>query len=90
MTETPEIRRKRLYMRATHRGIKEMDIIMGHWARVRLGAADADLLAIFEELLEENDQDLYQWVSQQAVPPLKYKGIVADLRDLMDKRKDFA
>jgi hypothetical protein len=32
MTETREIRIKRLRMRAWHRGIKEMDLILGGWA----------------------------------------------------------
>jgi antitoxin CptB len=32
MAETREIRIKRLRMRAWHRGIKEMDLILGGWA----------------------------------------------------------
>lgn len=90
MSEPHDIRLKRLTMRANHRGTKEMDIILGRWAAARLSSADADTLDIFEELLEENDQDLYLWVSSQTSPPPKFKGFVGDLRKIMDERKDFA
>ncbi len=86
MSETPEIRLKRLSMRAHHRGTKEMDIILGRWADMRLHAADPDVLDIFEDLMEENDQDLYLWVSSQAEPPPQFKAIVADLRSIMGAR----
>lgn len=87
MTETPETRLKRLQMRATHRGTKEMDIIFGKWADLRLAAADSETLDIFEDLLDENDQDLYQWVTAQVDPPLKFKGILTDLRQIVGIRK---
>lgn len=32
MTETPEIRLRRLKMRSWRRGMKEMDLILGHFA----------------------------------------------------------
>ena len=38
--ETREIRLKRLKMRAGHRGIKEMDLILGGWAARNLETAD--------------------------------------------------
>ena len=69
MSETPEIRRKRLRMRAWHRGIKEMDLILGGWADRFLMDADADTLDAFEAVLAEADHDLYQWISGQADAP---------------------
>jgi len=89
MSETREIRLKRLYMRATHRGTKEMDIIFGKWAELRLSAADDAILDIFEALLEENDQDLYLWASAQAEAPQEFKGIMADIRMIVGTHKDF-
>ncbi len=53
----------RLRMRSNRRGTKEMDLILGRFAAARLdgfGAADLDL---YEAVLEENDQDLYLWVT---------------------------
>lgn len=69
MTETDEIRRKRLYMRSIRRGIREMDLILGAFAEARLPALDPQLLDLYEELLSENDQDLYRWVSGQELAP---------------------
>lgn len=89
MSEPHAIRLKRLTMRAGHRGTKEMDIILTRWTDLRLQNADTQTLDIFEALLEENDQDLYQWVSEQGEPPLELKGIVADLRAIVGGRKEF-
>lgn len=69
MKETRETRLKRLRMRAWHRGIKEMDLILGRWADAHLEAVDDDTLDAFEAVLAEADQDLYAWVSGQADPP---------------------
>ena len=68
-TEPHDIRLKRMYMRATHRGIKEMDIILGNFATDRLAEFDTAGLDLFDALLEENDQDLYQWVTGQIPAP---------------------
>ncbi len=77
--ETPEHRLKRLYMRSMRRGIKEMDIILMRYADVRLAGMDGAALENYELLLEENDQDLYQWVSGQSAPPERYKAMISDI-----------
>lgn len=69
MSETREIRLKRLRLRAWHRGIKEMDLILGGWADRNLTDADDATLDAFENVMAEADHDLYQWVSGQAEPP---------------------
>jgi len=69
MDETRETRVKRLRMRAGHRGIKEMDLILGGWAERHLDAADDATLDAFETVMAEADHDLYQWVSGQAEAP---------------------
>jgi len=61
------------------RGIKEMDILLVRFADARLDGLDPDGLDLFEALLAENDQDLYQWVSGQADPPSVYGGLVEDI-----------
>ena len=69
MSETRDIRIKRLRMRAWHRGIKEMDLILGGWADRHLETADDPTIDAFEVVLAEADHDLYAWVSGQAEPP---------------------
>jgi len=77
--ENRDIRRKRLAMRAGHRGIKEMDLILGGWAARHLDGADDAMLDLFERVLAEADHDLYQWVSGQAEPPEPYRAFMAEL-----------
>ncbi len=77
--ESPEHRLRRLTMRANRRGIKEMDIILGHYAEARLGAMDAATLDLFDAFLSENDQDLYQWVTGQGVAPARFAPLIDDI-----------
>ncbi len=77
LTESPDVRLKRLRMRSSRRGIREMDIILGDFARRALGDLRPRALDLYEELLEENDHDLYQWVSGRAAAPERYLSLVA-------------
>lgn len=70
MTETRDARLKRMRMRSWRRGIKEMDLILGPYADAKLAELDEPTLDLYDRLLEENDQDLYPWVSgAQPCPP---------------------
>jgi len=71
VTDAPaaEARLKRLRLRSWRRGTREMDLILGPFADAAASTMGARDLDLYERLLEENDQDLYQWVSGQAEPP---------------------
>ncbi|WP_246175155.1 succinate dehydrogenase assembly factor 2 [Paracoccus limosus] len=58
-----EARFKRLRMRSWRRGTKEMDLILGPFSDSQLGALSAGELDLYEQLLDENDQDLYLWIA---------------------------
>ncbi|MBU2983223.1 succinate dehydrogenase assembly factor 2 [Lentibacter algarum] len=81
--ETHEHRLKRLHMRSMRRGIKEMDLIFMRFAAARLEGMSADELDAYEALLDENDQDLYQWVSGQVAPPDAHSVLVSEISDLV-------
>jgi len=54
-----DIRRKRLLFRCWHRGIREMDLILGRFADAEIATlADAELDEL-ERLIEVPDPDLY-------------------------------
>lgn len=76
-------------MRAWHRGIKEMDLILGGWADRHLAGADAGTLDAFEAVLAEADHDLYQWVSGQVEPPEMHRPMIerlaADMRPTLGR-----
>jgi antitoxin CptB len=81
MAEVHEHRIKRLHMRSMRRGIKEMDLILPAFAKVHLATmGDADL-TLYDNMLNENDHDLYQWVSGQSDPPAPYAALVGLIRD---------
>lgn len=81
--ETRETRLKRLSMRSMRRGTKEMDIILIRYSAARLDAMDAASLDAYEALLDENDQDLYQWISGQKPAPDGHAPLIADIRALV-------
>ncbi|MBZ8118704.1 succinate dehydrogenase assembly factor 2 [Roseovarius sp. LXJ103] len=74
--ETREVRLRRLTMRSMRRGIKEMDIILSRFAAAQLDDMSAQELDIYDAFLEENDQDLYQWVTGQIEGPGAYDGLI--------------
>jgi antitoxin CptB len=67
------IDRKRLLWRATHRGIKEMDIIIGGFATANLAdLPDADM-AEFAAITEYPDQEMLAWVTRQTEIPVEFQ-----------------
>ena len=57
-----DIRRKRLLFRSTHRGIKELDVFLGEFAKQHALTLDAVQTGRFEALLEQSDNDLFDWI----------------------------
>lgn len=80
MTEETRLTRlKRVRMRAWHRGMKEMDIILGRFADEVLDGFSDDALDHLELLMEENDQDLYQWVTGQTRVPARFAELIGQI-----------
>ena len=61
--------RKRLLWRANHRGIKEMDMLIGGFASSRLSEMTLGELSTFETILEIPDQELLAWATRQEQVP---------------------
>jgi len=63
-------RRRRLLWRATHRGIKEMDLLLGCFAAARVEAMNEQALRELEAIVLLADQDLLGWIMRESpVPP---------------------
>lgn len=78
--ETPHERLKRLRMRGWRRGTKEMDLILGPFCDALLeGRKTCDLDAL-EALMEENDNDLYLWISGAQPSPEPFAAMVGVVR----------
>ena len=78
-----ETKRKRLKMRAMRRGIKEMDLILKNFADLNLNLMSELELANFENLLLENDQDLYQWSTGQVDPKKEFVELIQDIKNFI-------
>ena len=63
MTQTLDSRRKRIIWRATHRGIREMDYVVGTFVRAHVGEASEAELTELERIIELPDQDLMAWMT---------------------------
>lgn len=62
-------RRRRLKFRCWHRGMKEVDLILGRFADAAVDGMDEAQLVAFEALLDEPDPQILAWVTgQEAVP----------------------
>lgn len=66
-------------MRSMRRGIKEMDIILGRFAAAGLGGLSEAELDLYDQLLSENDHDLYQWVTGQTAPPARFADLIGQI-----------
>jgi antitoxin CptB len=71
---------KRMRMRSWRRGTKEMDLILGPFAEREIVSLPKELLAAYDALLSENDQDLYLWVSGACTAPAAFSPIVGKIR----------
>lgn len=73
-------RRRRLKFRAWHRGMREVDLLLGRFADVSVdGMGEADLAA-FEALLDVPDPDILGWVTGElTVPEADRTPLVAQL-----------
>nr|WP_170789008.1 succinate dehydrogenase assembly factor 2 [Ruegeria lacuscaerulensis] len=72
-------------MRSMRRGIKEMDLILSAYADRNLGSMEEALLDLYDALLHENDQDLYQWVTGQVSTPDPYADLISDIAQTFQK-----
>lgn len=68
--ELIENKRRRLIFRSDHRGTKEMDIILGSFARAHVPDFTEEELSEFDTLLSNNDPDLYNWITKKEAPPV--------------------
>ncbi len=64
-----ETRRKRARFRAWHRGMREMDLILGGFADREMASMSPADLAEFEALLYETDAEFLDWITGRKPVP---------------------
>ena len=77
ITAASETRLKRLRWRC-RRGTRELDALLGGWLDVHDARAKDDALASFDELLDQPDPQIWDWLMGNAQPPR------ADWQEIVD------
>lgn len=84
-TEFAEIRLRRLRMRSWRRGMKEMDMILGPFSDGPLAQLSEAELASYEEMMEENDQKLYRWITARVADTPEVDRGPGQLASILDR-----
>lgn len=77
-----DVRRRKALFRSWHRGMREMDLILGNFADSSIAGLTDEELDQYEALMEVPDSDLLSWITGQADIPAHhdtpvYRKIVA-------------
>ena len=79
-------RQRRLLFRCWHRGIREMDLVLGRFADAHLASLSDSELDEIERWLDVPDQQIFVWVNgMEPVPPNYDTSLFRRLRSVHDK-----
>lgn len=71
---------KKLLYQSCHRGCKETDLIIGEFAKLHLAKMSDAELAIFRQILQFSDSDIYDWYTKKKpVPKEKSSDIITQI-----------
>ena len=84
LKETVEARRKRLLWRASHRGTREMDLLLGGFAKSRIESFGETELDELETIIGLPDPELMGWILGGV--PVPQRQVTATLKALLDYR----
>jgi antitoxin CptB len=68
-SEGLDARRRRLLFRCRHRGIREMDFVLGRFADAQLARLNDAELDVLESWLDIPDQQMFAWVNGSEPTP---------------------
>jgi len=71
---------KQLLYRSIHRGCKETDFLIGGFAKENLKQMNDKELQIFDDFLQEDDMEIYDWILAKITVPQKYFSVVQKIQ----------
>ena len=84
-------RRRKLLFRSWHRGIREMDLIMGGFADASIAAMTDGELDELERLLDVPDQEIYSWITGEGAVPAQFdSALFKRMREFSNRRRGYA
>ena len=88
-SEGLDIRRRKLLFRAWHRGLREVDLILGRFADSHVAELDEAELSEFENLMNVPDGELLTWLTGEAeVPAAHDRPLFRRLREFQVAQRD--
>jgi antitoxin CptB len=69
-------RRRKLLFRSWHRGMREMDLVMGKFADAEIAGLSEAELDEYEQLVELPDGELLAWITAEQAIPAQHDGTV--------------
>lgn len=69
-------RRRRILFRAWHRGIREMDLILGQFAEAEIASLSDAELDELETIMREEDNDLVRWITGEQPLPERFATVL--------------
>ena len=83
-----DLRRRKLLFRCWHRGMREMDLIMGRFADATIEQLTEQEVAQFEHLMEAPDREILAWITGEVVVPPDYdSALFRRLREFSHSRE---
>lgn len=67
-----DLRRRKALFRSWHRGMREVDLILGTFADAEIDRLSDDELSLYEALMAEPDADILRWVTGEAAVPARH------------------
>lgn len=81
------LRQRQILFRSRHRGLREMDILLGEFAAALVGELPANEIADFELLLDVPDRDALGWLTGEIpIPPEFETPLMRRLRNFLAAR----
>ena len=79
-----EILKKKIIYRSTHRGTKEMDLLLGNFVKKHIDELNAAELKDLEKLLFTEDEVIYKWYfeknSDNTIPKTKVSTLLKNFK----------
>ncbi|AOE50407.1 FAD assembly factor SdhE [Kangiella sediminilitoris] len=70
----------------SRRGMLELDVVLIPYLESRSNQFSEEDVALYGELLEETDPDLYAWIMGFERPKPKFANLVSSIREFVDQQ----
>lgn len=67
-----DYRRRKVLYRSWHRGMREVDLILGSFADNEIAHLSDEELGVYEDLMAEADADILKWVTGEQTVPARH------------------